>query len=220
MADADGRAAGTAFTQLLRQERLVAVLRSSTTEHYETVVEHLISGGIQVIELTLTAVDPLEALRRLGDRFGDRAVFGMGTVLTRAHALAAIDAGSHYLVTPLLVRDVIEIAHDHGVPVLSGALTPTEIFEAVTRGADGVKVFPASAVGPRYFREIAGPLPGLTLMPSGGVGVDDIGAWLAAGSAAVSLGGSLIGRSLEGDLDGLDARIDAAVRAAHGDVRP
>ena len=220
MPDIDELGTVDGFVDLLRQERLVAVLRSVHTTHYESVVEQLITQGIRVIELTLTATDPYATLARVNERFGSAAIVGMGTLLTRQDAIDAINAGARFLVTPLLVPDVIAVARQRGVPVIAGALSPTEIYQAVSQGANAVKVFPASAVGPRYLREIAGPLPGLALMPSGGVDVDDVGPWLAAGAAAVSLGGSLIGRALDGDTDGLDRRIDHAVRAAHGDSRP
>lgn len=206
--------ASDGLVNLLRAERLVAVLRSPTSEHHAAVIEVLLAGGIRLIELTLTASDALESLPRLAARFGDRAVIGMGTVRRAEDARAAIDAGARYLVTPLVVPAVIEVAVDRGVPVIVGALTPTEIHTALGCGADAIKIFPASVVGPQYLRELAGPLPDLAVMPSGGVDLDDIGPWLAAGAVAVSLGGSLIGRAGRGELDGLDARVESAVRTA------
>lgn len=214
----ESRADGSppSFADVLREERLVAVLRSASAQHYDAVIEVLLGGGIRLIELTLTAADALDALPGLQDRFGDRARIGVGTVLSESDARAAIDAGAGYLVTPLVLPAVIEVAAQRQVPVIVGALTPTEIHTAVALGADAVKIFPASAVGPQYLRELSGPLPGLAVMPSGGVGIDDVEPWLAAGAAAVSLGGSLIGRAASGDVDGLAERVERAVRAAAG----
>lgn len=205
---------GEGLLELLAAERLVAVLRSSTSEHHPAIIDALLDGGIRLIELTLTADDALESLPRLSQQFGDRAVIGMGTVLRVEHAHAAIDAGARYLVTPLVSPRVIEVAVSRGVPIIVGALTPTEIHTALSSGADAIKIFPASAVGPQYLRELAGPLPGLAIMPSGGVGIDDVEPWLSAGATAVSLGGSLIGGAARGDLAGLAERVERAVRVA------
>ncbi len=202
------------LVDLLRAERLVAVLRSATSEHHSSVIDVLLAGGIRLIELTLTASDALESLPRLSARFGDRAVIGMGTVLRAEDARAAIDAGARYIVTPLVVPAVIDVAASRGIPVIVGALTPTEIHTALSHGADAIKIFPASAVETGYLRELAGPLPGLAVMASGGVGLDDVGPWLAAGATAVSLGGSLIGQAARGELAGLERRVERAVRAA------
>lgn len=207
-----GRAKG-ALIELLETERLVAVLRSSTSEHHSAAISMMLDGGIRLIELTLTASDALESLPRLSEQFGDHAVIGMGTVLRVEDAHASIDAGARYLVTPLVVPSVIEVAVSRGVPIIVGALTPTEIHTALACGADAIKIFPASAVSPQYLRELAGPLPGLAIMPSGGVAVDDVEPWLAAGATAVSLGGSLLGAAARGDLTGLAERVKRAVRA-------
>jgi len=203
------------FKAVVGGERLVAVVRAPQASDCEPVVETLVQSGLRIIELTLTTPGAIEELQRLRDRFGKAAVLGMGTVLTRASATQAMDAGAQFIVTPALVREVIDEAHRRDVPVLSGALSPTEIYDSIVCGADAVKIFPASAVGPRYLRELSGPFPGITLMPSGGVAIDDIAAWLSAGASAVSLGGSLIMNSFDGDLSALRDRALRAVAAAH-----
>ncbi len=201
--------------ELLGEERLIAVLRSRDARAYEPVVEVLVTSGIRTIELTLTTPGALEELPRLVDRFGTKAAFGVGTVLTRANAMDAIDAGAQFLVTPALVPEVIDHARERRVAMLSGAFTPTEINATIRLGADGVKLFPASSVGPNYLRELRGPLPGLDLVPSGGVAICDIQPWLSAGALAVSLGGALIGDAFAGDLRALRERAKLALAAAH-----
>jgi 2-dehydro-3-deoxyphosphogluconate aldolase/(4S)-4-hydroxy-2-oxoglutarate aldolase len=125
-----------------------------------------------------------------------------------------VDHGAAYIVSPVFQPDVADIARQAGIPYLPGALTPTEISTAWDGGASAVKIFPASAVSPSYVRAVLGPLPGLQLMPSGGVAVDDIADWLAAGAAAVSLGGELIGDALSGgSMDELRKRARVAAGA-------
>jgi len=215
MADAKTDAQAERLKAVVGGERLVAVVRAPRASDCEPVVETLVQAGICIIELTLTTPGAIEELQRLRDRFGTAAVLGMGTVLTRQSATQAMDAGAQFLVTPVLVREVIDEANSRDVPVLSGALSPTEIYESIVCGADAVKVFPASAVGPRYLRELSGPFPGITLMPSGGVEIDDIAAWLSAGASAVSLGGSLIENAFDGELSALRERALRAVAASH-----
>jgi|AntAceMinimDraft_12_1070368.scaffolds.fasta_scaffold03212_11 2-dehydro-3-deoxyphosphogluconate aldolase/(4S)-4-hydroxy-2-oxoglutarate aldolase len=215
MADAKTGAQTERLKAVVGGERLVAVVRASRASDCEPVVETLVQAGICIIELTLTTPGAIDELQRLRDRFGTAAVLGMGTVLTRQSATQAMDAGAQFVVTPVLVRDVIDEANSRDVPVLSGALSPTEIYESIICGADAVKIFPASAVGPRYLRELSGPFPGITLMPSGGVEIDDIPAWLSAGALAVSLGGSLIKNAFDGELSALRERALRAVAASH-----
>ena len=194
--------------------RLVAVVRAPRASNCEPIVETLVTAGIRVVELTLTTPGALDELVRLRQRFGGAVALGMGTVLTRRSATLSMDAGAQFIVTPVLAREVIDEANDRGVPVIAGAFSPTEIHESVQRGADAVKVFPASAVGPRYFREISGPFPGTSLIPSGGVEIDDVAPWLAAGAAAVSLGGSLLKNAFDGEYDALRERALRAVAAS------
>jgi 2-dehydro-3-deoxyphosphogluconate aldolase / (4S)-4-hydroxy-2-oxoglutarate aldolase len=135
-------------------------------------------------------------------------------VLTAAEAVAAIDAGARYLVTPALVPEVITTGLDRGVPVLAGALTPTEILAAYTAGASAVKVFPAALGGPAYLRLVRDPLPAIPLVPTGGVRLENVGDYLAAGAIAVGTGSQLTGDALRGgDLAALAERARRLVAA-------
>lgn len=200
--------------------RAVAVLRATSADRYARVVDVLVAAGITSIELTLTTPGTVDALPALVDRYGGRAEVGVGTVLSRDAAIAVVEAGAAFLVTPTVEPEVMAVARDAGRPVFPGAYTPTEIRTCWAAGAAAVKVFPASSLDPGFFRSIAGPFPDIALMPSGGVSVDSIPQWLDAGAVAVSLGGELIGDALRGgDLDAL-ARRARACRAAVDGARP
>jgi 2-dehydro-3-deoxyphosphogluconate aldolase/(4S)-4-hydroxy-2-oxoglutarate aldolase len=196
------------------EDHLVAVLRAPRPDACAAIVDRLVESGIRCIELTLTTPDALRELPRLRERVGDSACIGMGTVTSEANARASLDAGAEFLVTPIVAPAVLALGVAAGVPVLCGALTPTEAHAAWSAGASAVKIFPASAVRPSYLRELRGPFPDLDAMPSGGVGFDDIVPWLAAGACAVSLGGSLIGdvfAEASSDLEGRAQRARDAV---------
>ena len=195
----------------IARSRLVAVVRATSIDALPNVVSVLIENGITVIELTLTTPDAIRSMTQLRSVWGDRAFIGMGTVTTKQQARDCIAAGAQFLVTPITVPEIAHIATEAGVPILMGAFSPTEVATAWDSGATAVKVFPASQVGPSYLRELRGPFPEIVTMPSGGVTIDDIPAWLSAGASAVSLGGSLIGSAFSGDLAGLAERSRKAV---------
>lgn len=199
---------------------IVAVLRAADTQHHAPVIDILLEEGIRRIELTLTTAGALDELRLLRSRFGTDVQLGMGTVLTAALAEEAIDAGADFLVTPAVVPSVLDVGVTRGAPVYSGALTPTEVLLATERGASAIKLFPASALAPRYIGELRGPFPGISFMPSGGVAIEDVSEWLAAGASAVSLGGSLTRNALTGDTSGLRERARRAVSLAQQIASP
>lgn len=175
---------------------LVAVARITDAEDAVPLVGALLAGGISNVEFTLSHRNGLACLERAREHWGERATIGMGTVLDPESARSSILAGAQFVVTPSLNTAVIQMCRRYSVPVVPGALTPTEIVTAWEAGADVVKVFPASAFGPRYLRELNGPLPQIKLMPSGGVGPDNIADYLSAGAVAVSVGGSLVAPAL------------------------
>jgi 2-dehydro-3-deoxyphosphogluconate aldolase/(4S)-4-hydroxy-2-oxoglutarate aldolase len=195
----------------IARSRLVAVLRAPSIDTLPKIVGVLIENGITVIELTLTTPDAIRSISELRSVWGEVATIGMGTITTPGQAREATAEGAQFLVTPITVPEVAHIATEAGVPILMGAFSPTEVATAWDHGATAVKIFPASQVGPSYLRELRGPFPEIVTMPSGGATIDDIPAWLSAGAAAVSLGGSLIGSAFSGDLDGLAERARKAV---------
>jgi len=180
---------------MLREIGIIPVIRADSAETAIRISETLVEAGLGVIELTMTVPDALGAIASVAARFGHRIVLGAGTVTDAATARQALDAGAEFLVTPCLVPEVISAARAASVAVLPGALTPTEVFGAFQAGADLVKVFPAQSVGgPEYIKALKGPFPAIPLVPTGGVNLQTIGAFLKAGAAAVGVGGELISR--------------------------
>lgn len=194
------------FSPLLADDPVIAVLRADHAREYPPVIDALVAGDVGAIELTLSTAGVFERMKDLVAEFSDAAI-GLGTVTTGAQAEMAIEKGAMFIVSPTVELDVIRVTRDAGVPVFPGGLTPTELYRCWEAGASAVKLFPASWVGPRSIADIRGPFPGIEVIPSGGVGLDDVDAWITAGAPAVSIGGPLIGDAFKGgDLVALSAR--------------
>ena len=208
---------GGAFLERLAAVPVMAILRASDAGRFLEVGRVLYEAGVRAIEVTLTSRGALEAFGRLREELPADALLGVGTVRSAADAERALDVGATYLVAPDFRPAMVAFAVERGVPVVPGALTPTEVAAAWAAGATAVKVFPVSAVGgPGYLKAIRAPLPEVPLVPTGGVGIDDVGAYLAAGAVAVGIGSPLLGDAGEpsGDLDALADRGRRAVAAA------
>jgi 2-dehydro-3-deoxyphosphogluconate aldolase / (4S)-4-hydroxy-2-oxoglutarate aldolase len=173
---------------------VVAVLRAPTADAFAAVSDVLVEAGITALEVTLTSLGALEAIAGLRRQLPAEVAVGAGTVLTLDDAKASVDAGAAFLVSPVYVP-ALDGFH---LPVYPGGFTPTEIFNASRGGAPLVKLFPAGTVGPRYLKDLRGPLPDVRIMPTGGIDIADIAPWLTAGAAAVGLGGPLIGDAATG----------------------
>jgi 2-dehydro-3-deoxyphosphogluconate aldolase/(4S)-4-hydroxy-2-oxoglutarate aldolase len=188
----------------IRAERLVAVLRRVPDP--DGVVDTLARAGLGVIEITLDADDALEVIARLRQR-GDVSVIA-GTVRRPEQVGPAADAGAEACVSPGLVPEVVERCHDVGVPVVPGALTPTEVERAWSLGAALVKLFPGNAVGPGYVRELLAPLADVPLIVTGGIDAGNARSFLDAGAVAVGAGSALTGAA---DVEVEARRLVAAV---------
>jgi 2-dehydro-3-deoxyphosphogluconate aldolase/(4S)-4-hydroxy-2-oxoglutarate aldolase len=179
---------------LLRSDRVLSVVRAPAIGDARDLCSALVAGGIHVIELTFTTPDLPKHLERAAS--GDTgAVVGAGTVQTAAQARTAVEAGARFLVTPGQGPEaaaIVAAAHDAGVPVVLGSLTPSEVMTAVALGADAVKIFPAHQFGPKYLKDLNGPFPGVPLVPSGGVNAGNARAFLDAGALAVSAGTDVV----------------------------
>jgi 2-dehydro-3-deoxyphosphogluconate aldolase / (4S)-4-hydroxy-2-oxoglutarate aldolase len=206
-----------AFLERLAAVPVVAILRAANAERFLEVGRVLYEEGVRAIEVTLTSEGALEAFGRLRGELPGDALLGVGTVRSVGDAERAVGAGATYLVAPDFRGEVVAFAVGRGLPVVPGALTPTEVVAAWGAGATAVKVFPVSAVGGvAYVKAVRAPLPEVPLVPTGGVGIDDIGAYLDAGAVAVGVGSPLVGDAGEpgGDLRGLAERARRAVAAA------
>lgn len=195
--------------ELLRAERCVAIVRGKSVEHFGVTARTLVGAGVRVLEFPLTTPGVLRKLPEIIDDLGADAQVGIGTVTTLAQARESCRAGARFLVTPTVSVAVIEYARSVEVPILAGAFSPTEIFTAFSAGATAVKLFPASLGGPSYVRELlSGPFPEIPLIPTGGVTIGDIPAFLDAGALAFGMGGSLLGSAPNGgDLGELRDRV-------------
>jgi len=181
------------MTDRLLSSGVIAVVRLPATMDLRPVVSALAAGGVDVVEVTLTTPGALEAIAKLASDEGLKGcMIGAGTVLDVKAARDVIGRGARFVVSPTFDRFVVRFCNDRHVPSLPGALTPTELLAASRAGAPAVKLFPASAVGPRYLREVLAPLPFLRVVPSGGVSLENAGEWIRAGAAAVSVGSALV----------------------------
>jgi 2-dehydro-3-deoxyphosphogluconate aldolase/(4S)-4-hydroxy-2-oxoglutarate aldolase len=190
---------------------LIAVLRTSHAKDYAPVVETLAGAGVSSIELTLSTPGTLDHIQKLQANLPGGIQIGIGTVTDMVQAIAAIEAGASFLVTPVTDTAIVESAAASGVPVYPGGFTPTELHAGWRAGATAVKIFPASVLGQEYISHLRGPFPDIQVIPSGGLGLDDIPQWMGAGALAVSVGGPLIGDAFQGG--SLVALRDRAERA-------
>ena len=176
----------------LEQLGVVAVIRLKDPDALRAVVDALAAGGVRALEVTMTVPRAVELIRELAPTMPDGFLLGAGTVTDARTARAVIDAGASYIVSPVFRPEVIEACHEHQVPAIPGCLTPTEILAAHEAGADIIKVFPATALGPQYIKDVRAPLPQVKLMPTGGVTLDNAGDWIRAGAVAVGVGSALV----------------------------
>lgn len=185
------------MTDALLASGVIAVVRLPDTTNLRGATAALAAGGVGGLEITLTTPGALEAISDLAsDEEVKGCMIGAGTVLDVKAARDVIARGARFVVSPTFDRFVVRYCNDHHVPCLPGALTPTELLAASRAGAAAVKLFPASAVGPRYLREVLAPLPFLRVVPSGGVSLENAGEWIRAGAAAVSVGSALVSPEL------------------------
>lgn len=203
--------------EALHRQRLVAIVRGTDPAAATRTVLTLAEEGVTLVEVSLNTPDAPDVISRARAVLGPEATVGAGTVITADDAERAADAGAAFVVTPAIVPGV-EAAAGRGLPVLAGALTPTEIMTATRLGVMAVKLFPASLGGVRYLRALLDPFPSAALVPVGGVDAGAAREYLAAGAVAVGVGSPLIGDAASGGpMDELRTRARrflAAVREA------
>lgn len=176
----------------LEDAGVVAVIRIQDPSRLADVVSALVAGGVRALEVTMTVPGAVELIRRTAPTLPPGFLLGAGTVIDADTAHRVIDAGARFLVSPVFRRDVVAAAQERGAAALPGCFSPTEILDAWEAGAEIVKVFPATALGPGYIKDLRAPLPQLKLMPTGGVTVANAGEWIAAGAVAVGVGSALL----------------------------
>ena len=180
----------------IEAEGLVAIVRVPRPEWTLPLAKALVGGGIRAVELTMSIPNALEAVRTIDRELGEEILLGVGTVTDDDTCRAAIDAGAKYIVSPVTKPSLVGAAHALDRPVMLGAYTPTEAQAAHEAGSDFVKIFPADTLGPGYIKSLLAPLPHLKIVPTGGVNLDTMEAFLVAGSAALGTGSALLKKEL------------------------
>jgi 2-dehydro-3-deoxyphosphogluconate aldolase/(4S)-4-hydroxy-2-oxoglutarate aldolase len=201
----------------IEESGVVAIIRIQDAARVPAVARALADGGVRALEVTMTVPGAVEIIRSLAAALSDDILLGAGTVLDAATAEKVIAAGARFVVAPTFCPDTVRACHERDVPAMPGCFTPTEMLRAWEIGADIIKVFPATTLGPGYVKDVRAPLPQLKLMPTGGVTLDNAGEWIRAGAVAVGVGSALTDAKAiaEGDY----ARVEAAARRVIANVQ-
>lgn len=194
-------------SERVQQLGLIPVVRAPSANEALTLAAALYDGGVHCLEITMTVPDAVSVIRGLKSQYGANALVGAGTVTSVLQARECLAAGAEFIVSPATLPELVGASHAADVPVMLGALTPTEVLTAFTSGADFVKVFPCSALGgASYLEALRGPFPDAKLLPTGGVTLETMAAYLKAGAAALGVGTALANHRL------LEKEGEAAVR--------
>lgn len=191
----------TIFTKL-KDNFLFAVIRGTSAEEATEISEAVYEGGIKNIEVTFTTPQADESIKALSKKYaGTDMVVGAGTVMDAVTARIAIIAGAEFVVSPNFVPEISTMCNTYGIPYLPGCGTVTEIADAMATGVEVVKAFPGGILGPDFVKNVHGPIPHVEIMPSGGVGLDNMDKWIDAGAWAVGIGSALTKGMKENGLD-------------------
>jgi len=172
--------------------RVVAVIRLRDAAKLRAVVDALAAGGVRAVEVTMTVPNAIGLIREIAGSLPAGFLLGAGTVTDGDTARAVIDAGAQFVVSPVFRQEVLRACQERDIAVMPGCFSPTEILAAHDAGADIIKVFPATMLGPQFIRDVRAPLPQVKLMPTGGVTIENAGEWIRAGAVAVGIGSALV----------------------------
>jgi 2-dehydro-3-deoxyphosphogluconate aldolase/(4S)-4-hydroxy-2-oxoglutarate aldolase len=203
--------------QQIADAGVIAVIRAPSKDVLVDIAQALIAGGVPSIEVTMSTPDAIAGIEMLAKKFGEQAVIGVGTVLDAKTANDAIAAGSQFVVSPMFDETIVDATKKADKIAIPGAFTVTEIMRAWLFGADVVKVFPSTSLGPAYFKDVLAPLPQLKLTPTGGVDVKNAGAWIRAGAVFVGAGSALVSKEAmaKKDWNSIETNARAFVAAIH-----
>ena len=194
----------------IEESGVVAVVRLTDPRAGLDVAKALADGGVTAIEVTMTVPNAVALIAELSAALAGDVLIGAGTVVNAATARDVMLAGARFVVGPVFRPELIAGCHQHDVPAMPGCFSPTEILTAWEAGADIVKVFPATTLGPGFFKDLRGPLPQIKLMPTGGVTRDNAGAWIRAGAVAIGVGSALVDPAAVADKRFASIRANAA----------
>lgn len=180
---------------------VVAVVRGKDLEEAVKISDACVAGGVDILEVTFTVPKAERVIEKLCDEYGDRAVVGAGTVLDSETARVAILHGAQFIVGPNFDLEVAKLCNRYAVPYMAGCMTINEIVKAMEAGTDVIKLFPGSAFGPSIINDIKAPLPHVTIMPTGGVSLENVHEWIGNGCIAIGVGGALTAGAKTGDFN-------------------
>lgn len=187
--------------QTIKDTKLVAIIRNADYDNVLPIAKALYEGGIRAIEVTMNTPKALEAIELITTdaELKDKVVVGAGTVLDPETARLALLSGAQFILSPTFNRETIEMTKRYGAISIPGAMSPTEILEAYSSGADIVKVFPTTTLGPAYIKDLQGPLSQIPLLPTGGVNLDNVADFIKAGAVGCGLGSALVNTKKQHD---------------------
>jgi len=189
----------------LKEEKVVAVVRAESKEQGEKIIDSIVKGGINFIEITMTVPGAVDIIKELSEKYKSNpdVVIGAGTVLDPETARMVILAGAKYVVSPSFNPETVKMCNRYRVPVMPGIMTVKEAVEALELGVDILKVFPGNAFGPSIIKAFKGPLPQACFMPTGGVSVENAHEWIKNGAIAVGTGSNLTAGAKTGDYESI-----------------
>ncbi len=187
----------------ITEKGLVVVVRAENSDEAKSITDACLKGGAAAIEITYTVPGATKVIEDLAKEYNNEIIIGAGTVLDSETARIAILSGAQYIVSPFLSKDTLKLCNRYQVPCMPGVMTIEGVIEAMELGADMLKIFPGEAFGPKIIKAIKGPLPQATMMPTGGVSIDNVGEWIKAGASAVGAGGSLTAGAKTGDFESI-----------------
>ncbi|HEY1657078.1 MAG TPA: bifunctional 2-keto-4-hydroxyglutarate aldolase/2-keto-3-deoxy-6-phosphogluconate aldolase [Candidatus Sulfotelmatobacter sp.] len=183
----------------IMDDGLVAVIRAENRDQAARIAEACAEGGVAALEITFTVPGAAGVIEHLAKEHSRKILLGAGTVLDPETARIAILAGAHFIVSPALNAETARLCNRYQVPYMPGAATIKEVIEGMECGAEIIKVFPGEILGPTFIKAVKGPLPQAQLMPTGGVGVENVGEWIKAGAVAIGAGSNLTAGAKTGD---------------------
>lgn len=209
------------YLEEITRSGVVAVIRANSAEELKNITLALNKGGVKALEITMTSPGALETIKAVSSELGDSAIIGVGSVLDTETARAAILAGAQFVVSPVFKPEIITLCRRYDKICIPGAFTPTEILSAWEAGADVVKIFPATKLGPGYIKDLKGPLPQIKVTPTGGVNLENTADFIKAGAEFVGVGGAMVDKKLVAagkwdELSALAAKFVQAVQEARG----
>jgi Entner-Doudoroff aldolase len=183
---------------------VVAVVRAENADMAEKISKACIEGGIPAIEVTFTVPNADKVISTLKEKFTkEELIIGAGTVLDSETARVAILAGAQYIVSPGFDLETAKLCNRYQIPYMAGCMTITEMIRAMEAGTDVIKLFPGSAFGPSFIKDVKAPLPQVPIMPTGGVNLENVDQWIKNGCIAVGVGGKLIAGAATGDYESI-----------------